>query len=86
MVKHTLKILQQMLQDFKSVFDHFETLRIKGLWGEILSENCHLTLVLELCDLFWNIYGSYESLMSKSNHWKQSLYHNVSEAAVQRCS
>ena len=31
MVKHTLKILQQMLQDFKSVFDHFGTLCIKGL-------------------------------------------------------
>ena len=31
MVKHTLKILQQMLQNFKSVFEHFETLRIKGL-------------------------------------------------------
>ena len=30
-VKHTLKILQQMLQDFLSVFDHFGTLCIKGL-------------------------------------------------------
>ena len=32
MVKHTLKILQQMLQDFK-VSDHFTTLRSKGLNG-----------------------------------------------------
>ena len=31
MVRHTLKILQQMLQDFKSVTDHFGTLYIKGL-------------------------------------------------------
>ena len=31
MVKHTLKILQQMLQDFKSVSDHFTTLQSKGL-------------------------------------------------------
>ena len=31
MVRHTLKILQQMLQDFQSVFDHFGTLAIKGL-------------------------------------------------------
>ena len=31
MVKHTLKTLQQMLQDFWSVFDHFGTLYIKGL-------------------------------------------------------
>ena len=31
MVRHTLKILQQMLQDFKSVSDHFGTLCIKGL-------------------------------------------------------
>ena len=31
MVRHTLKILQQMLQDFQSVSDHFGTLCIKGL-------------------------------------------------------
>ena len=31
MVKHTLKILQQMLQDFESVSDHFGTLYINGL-------------------------------------------------------
>ena len=31
MVKHTLKILQEILQDFKSVIDHFGTLCIKGL-------------------------------------------------------
>ena len=35
MAKHTLKILQQMLQDFYSVFDHFGTLCIKGLLSEI---------------------------------------------------
>ena len=29
--QNTLKILQQMLQDFKSVFDNFRTLCIKGL-------------------------------------------------------
>ena len=31
MVRHTLNILQQMLQDFLSVSDHFGTLCIKGL-------------------------------------------------------
>ena len=31
MVRHTLKILQQMLQGFYSVCDHFTTLRSKGL-------------------------------------------------------
>ena len=31
MVRPTLRILQQMLQDFWSVFDHFTTLRSKGL-------------------------------------------------------
>ena len=36
MVRHTLKILQQMLQDFKSVSDHFEILCIKGLIMEML--------------------------------------------------
>ena len=31
LVRHTLKILQQMVQDFKKVSDHFTTLRSKGL-------------------------------------------------------
>ena len=31
MVRHTLNILQHLLQDFKSVSDHFTTLRSKGL-------------------------------------------------------
>ena len=31
MVRHALKILQQMLQDFESVSDHFGALCIKGL-------------------------------------------------------
>ena len=31
MVRHTLKILLQFLQDFKSVSDHFGMLCIKGL-------------------------------------------------------
>ena len=31
MVRHSLKILQQMVQDFLSVSDHFEALCITGL-------------------------------------------------------
>ena len=31
MVRHTLKILQHLRQDFKSVSDHFTILRSKGL-------------------------------------------------------
>ena len=31
MVRHTLKILQKMLEDFQSVFDHFGTLGIQEL-------------------------------------------------------
>ena len=31
MAKHTLKILQHLLQDFKSASDHFTTLWSKGL-------------------------------------------------------
>ena len=31
MVRHTLKILQQILQDFKSVSDHFATCEVNGL-------------------------------------------------------
>ena len=35
MVRHTLKILQQMLQDFESVSDYFTTLRSKGLVNQM---------------------------------------------------
>ena len=31
MVRHTLKILRHLLEDFQSVPDHFTTLRSKGL-------------------------------------------------------
>ena len=36
MVRHTLKILQQMQQDFLSVSDHFGTLCIKGLNSDFI--------------------------------------------------
>ena len=39
MVRHTLKILQHLLQDFQSVSDHFGTLCIKWLSGILLYEN-----------------------------------------------
>ena len=38
MVRHTIKILQQMLQDFYSVSDHFGTLCIKGLMMKFMVE------------------------------------------------
>ena len=37
MVRHTLKILQQMLQDFYSVSNRFGTLCIKGLSSLVLT-------------------------------------------------
>ena len=51
MVRHTLKILQQMLQDFKSVSDHFRTLCIKGL-KQSRFEKCN-THVFYLVDLIF---------------------------------
>ena len=46
MVRHTLKILQQMLQDFKSVSDHFGTLCIKGLILK-LTPNSYYQIIAE---------------------------------------
>ena len=45
MVRHTLKILPQMLQDFKSVSDHFGTLYIKGLTREWKNKSLTFELV-----------------------------------------
>ena len=47
MVKHTLKILQQMLQDFESVSDHFGTSCIKGL-------TCIITITIALTNKIEN--------------------------------
>ena len=47
MLRHNLKILQHLLQDFKSVYDHFMTLRSKGL---ILS--LHKTVVFICAEYF----------------------------------
>ena len=51
MVRHTLKILQQMLQDFLSVSDHFGTLCIKRLkyMGPCLN-----SLSLNFPNTWWN--------------------------------
>ena len=38
MARHTLKIFQQMLQDFKSVSDHFTASQSKGLLFNISLE------------------------------------------------
>ena len=35
MVKHSLKILQEMLQDFESLFDHFIDIGVTGLTRKI---------------------------------------------------
>ena len=40
MVRHTLKILQQMQQGFLSVADHFMTLRSKGLMMQLNTFVC----------------------------------------------
>ena len=45
MVRQTLKILQQMLQDFKSVSDHFGTLCIKGLKTEKMSSDNNISCI-----------------------------------------
>ena len=48
MVRHTLKIFQQMLQDFQSVSGHFVALCIKGLTDEFttFSEKKNPTVLL----------------------------------------
>ena len=54
MVRHTLKILQQMLQDFKNVSDHFRTLCIKGLNSKVKSQ-------FSYCSLIWMIPSRYSN-------------------------
>ena len=48
MVRQTLKILQQMLQDFKSMSDHFTTLRIKGLTIKLPEPTTSKGLILHI--------------------------------------
>ena len=52
MVRHTLIILQHLLQDFQSVSDLFETLRIKGLAIESeIHKRKHSGVLPISCDL-----------------------------------
>ena len=48
MVRHTLKILQHVLQDFESISDHFEALRIKELALTTVKEEKCIQLKLYL--------------------------------------
>ena len=57
MVRHTLKILQHLLQDFLSVSDHFTALRSKGL-------NSFLWRVVSM--LFFTLHESGFNLLSSS--------------------
>ena len=47
-----LKILQQMLQDFQSVSDHFETLCIKRLNRDISKKKIKITLKMNEQEMF----------------------------------
>ena len=62
MVGHTLRILQQILQDFKSVSDHFGTLCIKGLKHSQVECTRHLTLMLKCYISHSECYISYQEL------------------------
>ena len=61
MVRHTLKILQQILQDYWSLSDHFGTLCIKGLGKSTLPN---------LLILF--IFSLYVSIQCKCNNFPLS--------------
>ena len=65
MNRHTLKILQHLLQDFWSVSDHFTTLRSKGLKMMRLVCTEKLTLLLQR-----NV-----GLLAGMNAWK--IYENI---------
>ena len=54
MVRYTLKILQQVLQDFLSVLDHFGTLYIKGLREKMKYLLYNITKVsYQNLEIFW---------------------------------
>ena len=72
MVRHTFKILQQMLQDFYSVSDHFMTLRSKGLIPPYAQERSTLHIVhLNLNELSGR----------ELEHFKIRLYFSVYESS-----
>ena len=63
MVRHTLKILQQVLQDFKSVSGHFGTLCIIGLKKEFNSSHSSLQHEISFID-----FAHVSSLFLRSNN------------------
>ena len=65
---YTFKILQQMLQDFQSVSDHFGTLCTKGL---TLSNSCH-SKISAIHDTRWDNYFHITII------WSNNIAHNRS--------
>ena len=55
MVRHTFKILQHLLQDFKSVSDHFGTLCIKGLTYVAIAR---MNWIWHICSAYCDSYVS----------------------------
>ena len=71
MVRHTLKILQNLVQDFQSVFDHFGTLCIKGLKANLRQFNISYKIKGTHTNFIFNfsIIYQYINISSKiSNH------------------
>ena len=64
MVRHTLKIWQQMLQDFESVSDHFGALCIKGLNNKV-ELFCMKLLIHQFCTQCFDLVECFPIFYSK---------------------
>ena len=77
MVRHTLKILQHLQQEFQSASDHFTTLRSKGL------KTVFLVLILQstcfIC-ITWKRKQTMEQLSPRACEWTKSNQNKNKEA------
>ena len=69
MVKHTLKILQQILQDFLNVFDHFDTLCVNSLNQRLLGLSSFPSPVIWTRTPIFNTSIKYQFILPETFRW-----------------
>ena len=69
MVKHTLKILQQILQDFLNVFDHFDTLCVNSLNQRLLGLSSFPSPVIWTRTPIFNTSIKYQFILLETFRW-----------------
>ena len=86
MVRHTLKILQHLLQDFYSLSDHFTTLRSKGLILNFVKEDLPILDRSNKCALLQKSVFIVLSIIYNQKNRKKNIFFPIFETIINKTS